>query len=317
MVRIYDSEFPSNSIEVIGVNRALGVSWNETEGTLAITVPSGVIFVTATAESLSGSLVATRDINGTILLSKFGKFGLAPALGTTDLQAFNPTAAAQSENPISCGSSSSVCKSVSVSGLPRDGQPALPDGAEIERAVVYHEDESAYPVAYLVLTTDFRLGVARIDDNFAFRKDDSGMLDLFDGQGRPRSMTLSKGKYLLVGSGEAPTEAMAVSLQAANNFLSHNQPEPMTLPAGACPAALDSTRSDSALLMADDCTGSLWELPLDEEGRPTGEDPVLHSLGDKCKKPFKLASLPASGEEEALTFVGCEGENYILVHNRN
>lgn len=99
---------------------------------------------------------------------------------------------------------------------------------------------------------------------------------------------------------------------------SHGSPKPIGLPDSACAASLDSQRSGKYLLLADDCNGSLWELPLDEEGRPTEtEQFVQHPLGEHCNEPFILASLPEADGEPGVTFVGCRGKNHILVLDRS
>lgn len=78
----------------------------------------------------------------------------------------------------------------------------------------------------------------------------------------------------------------------------------------------DDCPGNQRCLIADDCNGVLWELPLDGDGKPTEGEPIRHDLAG-CNKPFVIDSLPATDEQGPMTFVGCEGKSHILVLGRN
>lgn len=121
--------------------------------------------------------------------------------------------------------------------------------------------------------------------------------------------------YLFLSYFDQSSSPRATVLRRTGSFASDVFVRDVPLPPGACPSAIDPFRSAYSLWMADDCTGSLWELPLDPEGLPSLQEPVQHRL-DRCAEPFVLSSLPLSEYSLAVTFVGCRGENHILVFGR-
>lgn len=123
-------------------------------------------------------------------------------------------------------------------------------------------------------------------------------------------------EYVFVSYLDESSSPRAAVLRRTGTFGHVAYERQVLLPPGACPSAIDPGRSMFSLWMADDCTGSLWELPLDAQGLPSSGKPVQHQL-ERCAEPFVMASVPVSVDGSAATFVGCRGENHILVLGRS
>lgn len=318
IVRIYESEFPSEPVEVENVDNPLGVAWSETNGsgaTLLISVRDRIYLSDTTGSLLSGTVTPSGDLLGPIEVSTHGNFAVALESDRTSLQAFDPEAAAYATTSVGCDDPESSCRTISLKGLSdTDDEPVAPN-AKVSIAQIYHSMKENAPNVYCSFTGDPRIALIRVRD-LVIRDNDSGLLPA-QSDNEPRAVKLfSNDQRIAIVGGTSPELAFGAWAVPASTINGQGEMSSMILPPDSCPAALDAKRNESALLMADDCKGMLWELPLDEEGKPTGKDFVPYPLKD-CDKPFVLASLPADGEEGPLTFVGCEGEEHILVHGRH
>lgn len=314
VVRIYDSEFQATEVE--GIDNPQGITWSEPNRALLIGFEDRIRLSNPTGQLLDGAVLPSRTFGSIIrTLSSGEEIGVAKVERRKEFDAFFPGRAIH--ETVECNIDDTACKTVSVTTLSdSEGSPLAEDAALSDIAI--HRIGTSFPLVYLTFLNDSRLGVVRLDDeNLSMRAAESGLIKVLEGSEPLRALALSSKSILFAARGTSPDNSEAAFTNVRSTYQQHEAPEAFALPQLSCPAVIDVIRNDSALLMADDCTGSLWELPLDEEGRPTGAEPIHHPLGDECKKPFKLASLPAAGDEKALTFVGCEGESHILVHNRN
>lgn len=318
IVRIYEPSFPSEPVDVEGITKAMGIAWNSSGGKshLIMAEPWLLSFSDPSGNLLPGQLGMSVEISGAVKASVQGNIAIVSGAGALLFVAFEPGAAAEHSKKVTCDTTGSACTTV-VLDTTFGGDGKVPVDSHVTRADVYRPVSVGDIGVHLQFSGFERLGFVRLTNTRMIKPDESGLMTSLVA-GRPPRFISSFGNdgRLFVSLQGEPAEEEALWLQKGLGLDSQGDPVPVTLPPSSCPSALDSQRSDSALLMADDCTGSLWELPLDEEGKPMGEGFVRHPLGERCAEPFVLASLPAADEEGAVTFVGCKGENHILVHGR-
>lgn len=142
----------------------------------------------------------------------------------------------------------------------------------------------------------------------------SGVLPAIDGVTVPHFLEISGAGVIAIG-GEGAEDAKGAWTRIRDTASAHEPPEPFELPPGVCPSALTKVRGKDLLLLGDECSGSFWEIPIDSEGKPLGENHVQRPLG-RCEKPVRLAYVPETEEQASAVFVACEGEQHILVYGR-
>lgn len=319
VVRIYETEILDELAQISGVTKAKGITWNTSGGetSLIIIEPKFVSFSNPTGELLAGQLESSVELSGSISTSNHGNIAAAPGNAPLTLVTFDPSRASSLSRRTLCDTSGSECNTLVLEDLFTRSPSPLPPGSLISHAEIYRLVAVGSIGINLQFTEEEKIGFLQLNSSRTIEEDESGLLDSLPTGSKLRFISSFGTADKLFAAFRGEFSWNAVWLTKGLSLDGHGEPVPVELPTGSCPSALDAARTDSSLFMADDCTGSLWELPLDEEGRPTGAEPIHHPLGDECKKPFKLASLPAAGDEKALTFVGCEGESHILVHNRN
>lgn len=317
-VRIYGEEFPSEPVEVEGVEKAKGIAWNSagSQSHLLIIEPELVSFSDASGDRLAAHIVPSLDLAGPVHSSIHGNVAVAPGVEPFTLQVFDPASGSTLPGGESCDSDSH-CTPLGVGSI-FGGETGLPGDSVISGAAIYRQGGIGNIAVYLHFANDSRLGYLQLNSSRAIREENSGLYAPFPEGTKIRFIaSFGEDERLFFGL-QGPDQVQSAAWVKKEAGLGvHKTPVEIELPPNSCPAALDAKRSESSLLMADDCTGTLWELPLDEEGKPTGENFDPYSLGEHCKKPFVLDSLPAAGEQDAMTFVGCEGENHILVLGRH
>lgn len=312
VVRIYEPSFSEDPVELEGVTGALGVEWNKDESGdyLIVTEEERILFSSPTGELASGKISPQGSLQGVLDTSVHGRISAAPISRPLMLQVFEPRVGRDLPAQSDCDTVGSGCITLTRDDFV-NGLGPIEDGVKVRQALVYHLKADGDAAVYLLFDGDDRIGLARFDMSLNLRTSGSGYFT--PGQSIRFIDSFASNTNLFAASGSSPEEAEAFWAPLVASSGSQLDLSPVVLPEGSCPSAIDSQRSDTALLMADDCTGSLWEIPLDEEGRPLGEGFEQYRLAD-CAEPFVLASLPAAGEQEAVTFVGCKGENHILVH---
>lgn len=313
VVRIYEPSFSEDPVELEGVTGALGVEWSKDgSGEYLIVIEEGrVLFSSPTGEVSSGHLSPVGNLSGSLSVSAHGTVAAAPLARPLMLQLFDPRTARSSAGVIECDTANSDCTTLNATDFVAN-LGAISNDALIRQVVVYNSVAGGDSALYLLFDGDERVGLARVDADRKMQQDKSGFV--FGGAPHFGFVAPFANKTrLFAGAGHDSDSSVAFWARMSLSKGTQQDLSPVVLPEGSCPSAIDSQRSDTALLMADDCTGSLWEIPLDEEGRPLGEGFEQYRLAD-CAEPFVLASLPAAGEQEAVTFVGCKGENHILVH---
>lgn len=327
-VRIYPTVFDADSQPiVVDVSDPLGVAVNDAaleQAPFLYSTPSSVRYLARDGTSLKQTILTSGDTNGVLVIAPHSSLALA-FRDRPFSDVFDPTETISAIEKLlggrnaQCGSDKSICNTIDLTQL-GDSEPlgpqAVPRSAVISQATSIND-----PVAQVIFSGDSRMSVMRINPGTReISQSASGTLVPLSTL-EPRGLGLSQsGNVLFVGGGESGEEVEAAWIRVGISFGAYSDPTPFPLPAGACPAALDGAASAETLLMADDCTGSLWLIPLEEEGHPSETadvDAVRITLPEDCRSPSVLASIPAMGEEQAVTFIGCKGSNQIVVLGRN
>src|SRR5690606_38971032 len=317
VVRIYDPTFPSTPVEVEGISEARGVAWNTflSATHLMIAEPKLLAFAQPDGKLAAGQIGTTVEISGRLHASIQGNIAVVPALDLPSIVVFDPSLAPARTGKVSCGGTGSACSTIALLNYIKsgDGEPLIPSDSNVVRAEAFRLDLLGDIAVHLQFRDFDKIGFLQLSGARVVQE--SGLLNVLGERRVPRLLASFGGDEWLFVASDA---LHAAWLQKGIDMSSHGLPKPIGLPDSACAASLDSQRSGKYLLLADDCNGSLWELPLDEEGRPTEtEQFVQHPLGEHCNEPFILASLPEADGEPGVTFVGCRGKNHILVLDRS
>ncbi len=315
-VRIWD-ETATTHVEVEGVTKAKGIAWNTASDQhhLIMVEPNLVSFSNPAGERLLGYLVTTLDLAGSLHLSVHGNVGIAAGADPFTILAFDPRVLIAKTEGVSCSFESS-CSQLGVDSV-FNGPTGLPSGSRITGAVTHRPGGVGNVVSYLSFANDSRIGYLQLNSSWQVRGESSGIFAPFSEDSEIRFIAPFSGESRFFVSLRGPEDKHSATwVQMQTGYDLHTPPVEIDLPPDSCPAALDTNRSASSLLIADDCNGVLWELPLDGDGKPTEGEPIRHDLAG-CNKPFVIDSLPATDEQGPMTFVGCEGKSHILVLGRN
>lgn len=326
-IRIYPTDFEGGAEPiVVDVADPLGVAVNDhaaNDSIFLFTTSTRIRFLSLEGLLHDHRLSSSGDLNGPLAVSPFGKTALA-FRDRPVADVFDPTESLGLLDNIvgkndNCGASGSICSTVDFNELEKDN-PLNSEALPI-RAVATQSSSTNDPVFTVITSNEARANIMRINSRTReISGDASGTLKPLP-TSYPRSVSIAGvGNVIVFAGGAAESEAEAVWLRAGNDAASFSSPTPFPLPEGSCPAALDGGASASSLLMADDCGGRVWRIPLAEEGHPTETadvDAVEIALPDDCKSPSVLASIPGTGDEEPVTFVACKGSNRIVVLGRN
>lgn len=297
-VEIFEADAPWLRVEVPGTEAPVDLDWSEADRTLVILDELGLRFAGSDGVLLPPILRLYAGFFVRMLPD--GSLGAAVNYEPSAFT-FRPTEVATTGEETSCDGG--LCEESAILGFENAEGILLTYLEEKKRARLYVIREYFASLAFIEL------------DPLTLKKPlhADGSVRALHPSFYPRALWVS-GEGLVVGGLVEPDQGIAGWVRITD-ALREPAPDPFTLPKAACPVAFDDATTPDALLMADDCNGSLWELPVDVEGRPTGEDFRRLPL-TRCDRPTHLASIPASAGEEASAFVGCGGESHIVVYGR-
>ncbi len=303
---------------------------SEASATLAIANPNGI----ATSDAAARIFVSDRDTNriivadssrltknydfdtasvqgGAIVVSPTGAFGFSGYATRTTLLFFANQIEASTPT-VTCADSSLDCHRIGIADL--DGPGSFPSGPSPHALAIRHINEDSNSQVYSLLTGSDRIAFADIreSDKMLNEAASGTILPLLDVEPRALSLNLLGTRLYVAGGTSSPSEAAVIT---TGSIVENHLVTSFPLPEGVCPSALQVV--GDRLWVADDCQGSVWELPIGEDGVPDAETARQHPLPG-CAKPAVLASLPKSeGVNEALV-VGCsDAADRILVLGRD
>src|SRR5690606_5885032 len=258
-VRIYEPHYFWDFVELEEVVEANAITWMRTPGAsgeiLMLCDGRRIKFSSAGGELRAGSLAPGWAISG-LAVARSGTIAVAYPETTLAFLIFDPRNVATSSTGLSCTNPAAACSSVDASELSLK-LGAISDGATVRQAEVYRPLGADDAMIYLLFEGDDRIGLALADSSRNLLSDESGLVSL--GQ-RVRFIASFK-EYSSLFLATDPDAGDPGAYWAWMSFFAedHQNPYQLTLPPGVCPSALDAQRTNTALLLADDCTPALWE----------------------------------------------------------